>query len=428
MYRAHLRAFSREARLFLIASFFLALGTSAPTVFANLYFRAIGFDATWIGLLTTANQIGGLLGLLPAILLVDRLGRLRSIVFGGGVSLLTWGAAMATGDRSAVVVLLTISGVANVLFGLAVTPLLAQVSTPFERTTLFTTQEGLTTVGLFLGSLLVGTLPALIAPWLSTGPESAEAYRAVLVGSVLLRFLALAPLALIRERQTHASDDPDMADAARMPMIRYLDPRVLLKLRTPVILTGLPLLLVFFGGSMVFPFLPLFLKDVHRVGDTTVGVTQAFINLSIGIGAFAAPPLVDRIGRRWLVVIAALISGIGVAVMAFAPWAGLVIITAVMRAGAFNLALPVYRALVIDAAPRHEHTIAALVLSSAANLGATVAPPLSGRLQGSMGYTPVFAAAALLYVLGALCFFVAARNRERVLQTGAAAPAIPPNG
>ncbi len=422
-YRDHIRQFSRDARLFILASVILAAGTSAPVAFAALYFRAIGFDAEWVGWVNTANQIGGALGTLPAVLLIDRIGRRRAIVIGASVSLLAWGAAVTVLQREWVMAWLAVSGAFNVLFGLAVVPLLAEVSTPYERTTLFAVRDGLTTLTVFLASLLTGFAPGWVAQWAAVGPESAPAYRAVLLGSIGLRLFALIPLVLIHDPRQRAAarlarGEENASGTPPLPFIRYLDPRVLLRLRTPVVWIGLPIVIVYFAGSLVFPFLPQFLKDKHGAGDPLVSAVLGATYLSIGVGTLAAPLLVRGLGRERLVVLAALASGLGILVMALAQSREAVIVAAVLRAGMFNLALPVYRAMVIDAAPRGEHTIAALVLSSSENIGATAAPPLSGRAQAWGGYEPVFAFAAGLYGAGAAAFAWAAKHVKSAEKPG----------
>lgn len=424
IYIAHLRAFSHDARLFLLAYAVLSIGTAAPQVLAPLYFRTIGFDAGLIGWTSTANQIGGLLGTLPAVFLVDWLGRRRSVLIGGLLSLATWSAAMLTQDRAWVLGWLVLSGMGNVLYGLAVVPMLAQVSKRFERTTLFAAHESISTFGLFLGGLAAGMLPGLAAGALALAPGGSAAYQVVLLGSALWRAIGFVPILLMQDaggahgapapggHGSGPSAIPAASPGAPLRLLRYLDPRVLARLQTPVIRAGLPFVIVFFAGSLIFPFLSLYLRDKFAVGDAQAGTIWGVINLSIGVGALLAPLLVQRIGRRALVTLAACVSAICIALMGLAPGLGVVVAAAVLRAGIFNMAIPVYRAMLIDQAPRHEHTIVALLLSTSANLGATAAPPLSGALQDNLGYGPVFALSAGLYALGALAFWWAARANK----------------
>jgi MFS family permease len=431
-YGNHIRAFSRDARLMIVASVILAVGTAAPQVFAALYFRALGFDAQFIGAVSTANQVGGALGTLPAMFAIGRLGRRAAIVLGASVSLLTWGFAMTTPAPTWILVWLAISGAFNVLLGLAIVPVLAESSETYERTTLFAVRDALVWLTLALASVLTGYLPALIAPLLAAPADSALSYRAVLLGSVAVRMIALIPLAMLRgSRAGLLTTDDGRPTTAQYPhpgrlgpdqtvtrprgvraYLRWLDPRVLLKLETPVVRVALPFVLVYFAGAMVLPFLPLFLRDKHGADDPLIGTVQGLSYLSIGVCTLLAPLLLQRVGRRALIVGAACFSALCIAAMAFVDARAGVIALAIARAGIFNMVLPVYRALVIDRAPRAEHTIAALVLATAENIGATPAPPLSGRLQRGLGYEPVFVMSALLYGLGALAFFVAAKARK----------------
>jgi MFS family permease len=175
-------------------------------------------------------------------------------------------------------------------------------------------------------------------------------------------------------------------------------------MKLPLVKVGLPIVLVYLGGSLVIPFLSVFLKDRHAAGDVLIGNTWAYIYLAIGIGALLIPLLVERVGRRAVIVSAAVFSGFGILVMGLSESRELVIAAAVIRAGIFNAALPVYRALVIDAAPRREYTIAALTLALAENIGATLGPPLSGRGQLALGYEPIFLISAAIYALAAGLF------------------------
>ncbi len=411
-YWRQIGAFSRDARLLVIASVILALGTAAPAVFATLYFRAIGFDAVMIGQVTSANQIGGALGTIPAMLFLARFGRRASILTGASLSLLTWGLAIDTPRPELVLAWLGLSGAFNVLLGLAVVPLLAEASEVFERTTLFTVRDALVWLTLFLASVLTGYLPAWIAPLIGSGAESAESYRAVLLGSVLVRLFALIPLVMIRGRAAPAAAGNERMQPARESFLKYLDPRVLFKLSTPVFRVGLPFVLVYFGGSLVIPFLPLFLKDRHAASDQLIGATQGFSYLAIGVCTLLAPLLVQRFGRTRVIVAGALFAAGAIWLMGATPSRDAVVLLTIARAGIFNMVLPVYRALVIDAVPRSEHTIASLVLATAENIGATPAPRVSGELQRAAGYDLVFGLAGGLYLLGAAAFSWASKLQK----------------
>ena len=423
-YRSHIQSFSLNARLFLAAMTVLAFGTGAPTIFFNLYLEQLGFDRAFIGGVNTAIQLGGAITAFPSALLLDRIGRRRAIPIALAIGLASWSASLFTTRGEVILVLQAINGFGTVLFGLAVVPLLAESSTPRERTTLFSVQEGLTTLALFIGSAAFGYLPALLAPMLARGAESVEMYRVVLLFSALIRLAGLVPFLFLRDNPAQAAPASDMAtptpSAPPSPAIsqptglaRYYRLRELLKLKTPILLFSIPYFIVYFGGSLIFPFQSLFFKERFGVSDGTIGIVLGLINLSIGIGALLGPVFTNALGRTRTVVIGTFISALGVAVMGFGVEFGLVALMVILRAGLFNLTLPIYRAFVIDRTPRAEYTIVALLLSGSANVGPAIAPALSGWAQREVGFSPVFALAVALYALAGLFYIlVFARTRH----------------
>jgi MFS family permease len=86
LYLSHLRSFTREARLFLAALTIFAFATAVPSVFFNLYLEALGFDRTFIGITTTASQLGGMIASFPAAALLDVIGRRRAMIIGAATS------------------------------------------------------------------------------------------------------------------------------------------------------------------------------------------------------------------------------------------------------------------------------------------------------------------------------------------------------
>lgn len=416
-YLTHIRSFTHNARLFLLVMGILAFGTAPSTLFLNIYFQALGADRAFIGLATTVIQLGGALTILPAAFLLDKIGRRLAVIIGGYGSTLAWLLAVIIPDQQAILLLLMVNGAGTGLFGLAVVPLLAESSTARERTTLFSVYEGLTTLMLFVGSVISGFLPMWIAPFFGIGPESPQAYRMVLLISAAIRMVGLLPLVLLQEHpmEIDPAATPSSSDVAvestqpkpaRPRIASYFNPRNLLRLRTPMLLYGIPVFLVYAAGSLIFPFLPLFLKERFAASDGAIGTVQGLINLSIGVGSLLAPVAVTRLGRAPVVVFGALASALALGVIGFTAAFLIATIAIVARAGIFNMILPLYRAHVIDHAPKEEYTIVALLLALSANIGPAITPSISGLMQREVGFGPVFILAMSGYALAALCYAI----------------------
>ncbi len=405
-YLSHLRSFSREARLFLLALTIFAFASSVPGIFFNLYLQALGFDRTFIGVTATVSQLGGAVASIPAAYLLDVIGRQRSAVAGALLAIVTAIATLLATSPVMILAIQALSGPGIVLYALAVVPLLAEASTPRERTTLFSTVEGLTTLALFFGSLIAGGLPALAAPLLGTGVESAEAYRAVMLGSLALRAIGVIPLALIGDRPRPPAGAP-----AHPRTISYFNPRVLMKLETPVWKYVLPLLLTYLGGSLIFPFLNLYLKQRFGVSDVLLGAVFGGINLAVGLFTLFGPFVAQALGRELAVALGAFFSAACIILIGFGSAFAVVAAVVVLRAGLFNMTLPLYRALVIDRTPPHEYVVVNLIYSTAVNVGPTVAPSVSGYVQDHAGFAPLFVAAAALYAVAGALYRLATRAK-----------------
>ena len=143
--------------------------------------------------------------------------------------------------------------------------------------------------------------------------------------------------------------------------------------------------------------------------DLVLGAILGSLNLAVGALTLLGPLVVQRIGRGGAVVLGTLSSAVAMAVIGFAPAFGVVAGTVILRAGIFYMTLPLYRALVIDGTPASQHMVVSVILTTAANVGPTVGPPISGYVQRESGFAPLFGATIALYALAAGVFAVAAR-------------------
>lgn len=411
IYLDHIRLFSRNAWLFTIARFIFAIGIAITRVFLNLYLLAIGFDAVFLGFISSVALIGGAVFTVPAMILLDRLGRQRTMLIGASISVASWFISLVVPTREALVFFQFLAGLGDVMYGMAVVPMLAEISGQRERTTLFSVNEGLTLIGVFLGSLASGFVATLVNQTLALQVASPAAYQAVLLLSIFIRLIGLLPLSLI-DRSVNdvnvAADHhtPTAPQTSTKPStLRYLDPRVLLKLQSPIFKLVIPWAMVYFAGSLIFPFLNVFLKTRFGVTDTILGATLGFINLSDGLATLLGPAAVRLLGRRWVVVLGTLFSAACLSFIGFNHQFGLVAAVVIVRAGLFNMILPIYRAFVIDQTPRVEYVIVSFILSASTNIGQAFAPVLSGFMQRNWGgWDSPFITAIVLYTLAAAVF------------------------
>jgi MFS family permease len=153
------------------------------------------------------------------------------------------------------------------------------------------------------------------------------------------------------------------------------------------------------GASMIWPFLMIYVSERLQMPLTTTASLMT-INAATGlIFSFIGGSLIDRLGRKWIMVISLVVNGIGYILLNNAStleaYAMLMAIS-----GAFN---PLYRigadAMMADLIPPKKRLDAYSLLRMGHNVGVALGPAIGGFIA-TRSYSITFAIAAA----GMLCY------------------------
>lgn len=155
------------------------------------------------------------------------------------------------------------------------------------------------------------------------------------------------------------------------------------------------------GGSMVWPFLTIYLRDKLDIPLTTVTLLLTVQSGATLVSTFFAGPFADRFGRRGVMLIGMFVNSLVYIGMILASnlqsW-----IILMALAGAFN---PIYRvgsdAVVADIIPPERRPNAYALLRMIINLGITIGPAVGGFIA-AVSYSYVFGIAAFASFLFAM--------------------------
>jgi MFS family permease len=180
------------------------------------------------------------------------------------------------------------------------------------------------------------------------------------------------------------------------------------------------LLLNAVGGSMVWPFLTIYMRRELQVSLTTVTLLLTLNSVSGLVATSLAGPAVDRFGRKAAILLSLCVTGASMAAMSRATTlAGWQVIMVVL--GAFG---PVYRvgadAMVADLVPGDRRPGAYALLRMISNLGVAIGPAVGGFLV-FVSYSLAFYGAALASLGFALLILFFARETLPARVTPAAA-------
>jgi MFS family permease len=156
------------------------------------------------------------------------------------------------------------------------------------------------------------------------------------------------------------------------------------------------------GGSMIWPFLMVYVSERLNLPMTA---TASLMTLSAATGlvaSFIAGPIVDRFGRKWIMVISLVLNALGYVFMSQAQtlseFAVLMAINGIVN--------PLYRigldSMIADLIPAHKRADAYSLTRMANNIGVAVGPAAGGFIAAISYAIAFYIAAGGLAIFGVL--------------------------
>ena len=393
-YLDRVRAFTVNARLFLLSLLFFGVAGGISQLLFNFYVLSLGYNETMIGNLVTTRSITSLIAALPMGYLVDRIGGRNAFLFGYigyGVSM---GVMLLFPSVTTFIAMNVLQGVAQSLSGVASGPFLMENSGPKERTYLFSISSGLSMTANSIGGWLGGYLPGWMAGSIAVSAVSSQAYGRSLWVMAILSLASTVPVILMRSRRRSTSQ---LSTFAPVSFVRK-NPGLLGKLI-------LPGLVISIGAGMVMPFMNVFFRNVHSQSDSAIGVIFAWGSLAMGIGLVAAPALAERFGKIQVVTATQALSIPFLALLGFAPWFGVSVAAYYIRLTLMNMSGPIFSTFTMEQVDPESRGMIASLSSMAGNFGWAFSPTISGLLQVRSGFKWPFTITLISYVIAISMYY-----------------------
>jgi MFS family permease len=388
------RQFSSNARLYLASIILTGAALGIYRLLFNYYVLSLNMDANVVGQLTSTNSMTALILAVPMGYLADTLGRKKAFIIGGLALCMSIAGIVLWPFKGVLFAMSVLSGAAQSLSAVTMSPFLLENSGAEERTYLFSLASGAQMTASFVGNSIGGNLPSWIARQQGFGPTSSMAYAGALAIVALVALVGLAPFLFMKMPQLKRSERALFAPFAYAAK----EPKLLGKLILPMLVTSI-------GAGLFMPFMNVFFRVVYHQPDPVIGNIMAWGALAMGIGLVIAPPIADRMGKIQLVVITQGLSIPFLAMLGFAPWFWLSGMAYYVRIALMNMSGPVYQTFVMERVePGARATVASLV-SMANNFGYAFSPSISGWLQVRYGFGPVFACVLVLYTISVYLYW-----------------------
>ena len=393
-YGAHVSAFKPNARWYLLNVIITGAVMGVFRLLFNFFVLSLGFDEAMLGNLITTSSFVALLAALPMGYLSDMIGRKGSLVLSGALLSASILAMAIWPTEPMFYAMNVISGIAQSLAGVTMSPFLMENSDEHERTYLFSFGQGLQMTMASVGNWIGGYLPTWMGQARNVTATSSIAYGDSVLIIGIGAALAVLPLIFLKSPRVEHSQRAIFAPfqyAAKNPLL-------LTKLILPMLLTSL-------GAGLIMPFMNVFFRVVHHQPDPVIGKLFAWGSLAMGIGLLLAPPLAERTGKIQLVVITQGLSIPFLILLGFSPifWVGTA--TYYIRLALMNMSSPVYQTFVMERVEPSSRATVASLTSMAWNFRWAFSPTVSGLLQVRYGFGPPFIGTIILYTISVIMYW-----------------------
>jgi predicted MFS family arabinose efflux permease len=377
-YFSTLKLFSRNARLFLVGTFFMGMGFSGFMLLFNLYLKTIGFLEGQIGTIITASTLGTVIMAIPASIVLRRFPVKRILLIATPIATFCYLMQVTVAHYHMILASGFTAGLAATFFRVAAAPFFMRNSTPKERPYLFSMQFALMLVAGIIGNLSAGYLPGIIE---QAGLMPALSYRYTLYIFAGLVLVALVPYFLIKEKPVK-----------KIEQMRIHSGRMILKLFIPNLIVGI-------GAGLSIPFLNLYFQQVFHSATNFIGIFYSLQQLLMITGLLLAPVISEKIGKIKTVVFSQLLSIPFFIILGLAHHLTFAVAAFLVRAALMNMAQPLFTNFAMEQVREDEHAFTNALLVIAWTAGWGVSASIGGALIERFSYTVPFFVTSALYLV-----------------------------
>ncbi len=398
-YHSHIKLFTKNARLYLIGSFFIGVNFHVFNLLLNLYLREYGFVEGDIGLVISSRAVGMSMIAIPAAMLLSRV-RLKPILIASTLLFAFFSYYITTATQLYFLIGCSLlAGMSFSFYRVAAAPFYMRNSSPTERTHLFSVSFGMMLLSGMAGSIGSGKLVTVIQG--ITG-DIILGYKYTLFVGILIGLIALIPFLMIKSSNPSAEENKITLswDQFRRRGKFYF------KVTFSNFLVGA-------GAGLIIPFLNLYFRDRFNLSPDMIGVYYFVVQFSMLIGSLSGPVLAKKFGLVRTVVITQLASIPFMLTLSYTYFLPLAFAAFVIRGGLMNLGVPIVTNLGMELSDKKEQGLVNALLMVAWTSAWMVSAAVGGELIERQGYTFTMNITVILYVISSITFYLFFKDTEK---------------
>lgn len=405
-YLQMIREFSPNARRYLVFTALNSVSWSTFSLSFNLYIHSLGYQQDFIGLLNGLPSIVILALGLPIGMAADRYGYLRFLVAGSALSAAASVGLGLNSARSALLGFSVLGGLGGAMSWVIGAPMLMAISTKEERVFLFSVQSALMMGAGFVGSLMAGAMPEMLAGLYGVASTATSPLRFTYLTGASFNLLAVIPIL----RMTQVKNGAAVAAGERPRPLpsSWAELGLFLKLLGPSALIS-------FGAGAMVVFFQLFFNLRFHLNPGRIGVLFALSSVVTAAATLVSPIVARRLGRVRTIVWTQLASIPFLLLLAYSFYLPAVVGAYYVRSALMNMAGPLQTTFGLEQVRDDQRATLTSLNAMLGSLGrGGLGPIVSGYLQVRSGFSLAFTMTTVCYVVGSLLFYGFFRNAERL--------------
>jgi MFS family permease len=383
----------REVWILVVGAFVIAIGYGIVAPVIPVFATSFQVSVTAASFVISAFALARLISAPGAGRLIARLGERRIYVWGVLIVAVSTGACAFASTYWQLLVFRAVGGFGSAMFTVSAVALLVRVSPPELRGQV----SGLWATGFLTGGIVGPLVGGLLVRFSVAVPFMVYAIGLVLAAAIAWIFLRESPEAI---DPTGNGEPVDVRTALRHRAYRAA------------------LVSNFANGWAVFgvrvSLIPLFVTAVLHRDATFAGMSLSVFAVANVAVLMAAGRAADRIGRKPVIIVSAVVSAVGMIVLAVADSATVFVVASAVTGIGSGLLGPPQTAAVADVIGNRSSGGPALAgFQMAGDLGAIVGPLLAGAIVDAVSYQAAFLLTGVVFGLGALVWFFAPETLPR---------------
>lgn len=376
----------------------LGFGSIVPVV--PLYAESFGVSQTAIGLTIAVYGLARFLMNVPTGYVADRFGRREALALGGAITVVGNVICAVSPDYGIFLLgrFVAGAGAAMVITGTQV--VVADISQPSNRGRMMAVY-----MGTFMFAVGAGPLPGGV---LADHVSLAAPFWVYAVLGTIVALLGWWRVPETKGLRAAAGQAP----APRLPFVAQLR---LLTSQLGFTLIAIVSFCTFFARTgALFNLIPTFAENQLELSPSQIGIGLAMISVVGLLLAYPSGVLVDRVGRKWVIVTSTVVSGAALATFALSSSFSWFIIACAMWATSSGIAAAAPTAYAADMAPPGMNAPAMGMYRMLADFGYVAGPLLLGAAADGFSTEAALYATAGLVVAAGTTFAIFAPETYRL--------------